>query len=213
MKKFFVFCILVFAVTLSSLRAQQRPDALRMYQEGRYAQAITICEQEIAANPQNLDSYVVLCWSLIRNRQYAEAEQRAARARTLSWYDHRIVEALAEAKYFLGKNSEALALFHEYVTLIPDIAVSRTRIDSAYYFMGQLYIRQARYEHADIAFSQAVQFDPTMDDWWDRLGYAREMAQNYDIAIEAYDKALALNPASTNALRGKERSLARMNSR
>lgn len=209
MKKAFFICAAACALAL--LQAQERPDALRLYQSGNYAQAIAICEQEIAANPQNLDSYVVLCWALIRNRQYSEAEQRAAKARTLSWYDHRVVESLAEAKYFLGKNSESLALFHEYVTLIPDIAVSRTRIDSAYFFMGELYIRQARYEHADIAFSQAVQIDPSMDTWWTRLGYAREMAQSYDSAVAAYNKALSLNPSSVNAQRGKERSLARLN--
>jgi tetratricopeptide (TPR) repeat protein len=187
-----------------------RPDALKLYQSGDYVRAIAVCEQELAENSRNFDSYAVLCWSLIRNRQYAEAEQRATLARSLSGYDHRIVEALAEAKYFLGKNSEALALFQEYITLIPNIAVSRTRIDSAYYYMGELYIRQARYEHADISLTQAVHIEPNMDVWWVRLGYAREMAKSYQAAIEAYDKALALNPSSADALRGKERSLSRI---
>jgi tetratricopeptide (TPR) repeat protein len=129
------------------------------------------------------------------------------------------VEVLAEAKYFLGKNTESFALFQEYITLIPDIAISRTRMDTAYYYMGELYIRQARFEHADIAFSTAVHIEPNIDLWWTRLGYAREMAQNsagatkaedYAKTIEAYDRALALNPASDDALRGKERSLSRI---
>ncbi|MDR1785358.1 MAG: tetratricopeptide repeat protein [Spirochaetaceae bacterium] len=213
MKKIVFLCAAASLGIAAFSQEGAKPDALKLYQAGNFVQSIAVCEQEIVENPRNLDSYVVLCWSLIGNRQYAEAEQRGARARTLSWYDHRIVEALAEAKYYLGKNSESLALFHEYVPLIPNIGISRNRMDQAYYFMGQLYIRQARYEHADIALSQAVQIDATVPDYWTRLGYAREMAQNYDIALEAYNKALALNPVFTNAVRGKERCLARISSR
>jgi tetratricopeptide (TPR) repeat protein len=215
MKKIFILFMLssISCVSGALLFSQsaERADALKLYQSGSYTQAIAVCEQELVDNPRNLDSYAVLCWSLVRNRQYAEAEQRATSARTLSWYDHRIVEVLAEAKYFLGKNNESLALFQEYITLIPDVAVSRTRIDAAYYYMGELYIRQARYEHADIALTQAVHIEPNIDLWWVRLGYAREMAQNFVPAIEAYDKALALNASSQDALRGKERSLSRIN--
>jgi tetratricopeptide (TPR) repeat protein len=210
MKKELLCFVFLFCAFFASSQSEQRPDALKMYQDGNFARAIEICEQELSENPRNLDSYTVLCWSLIRNRQYAEAEQRANQARLLSWYDHRVVEALAEAKYFLGKNSESLALFHEYVSLIPDIAVSRTRMGQAYYYMGELYIRQARYEHADIALTTASHVEPNIDSWWTRLGYAREMAQSYDKAVEAYDKALALNAGSLDAARGKERSLSRL---
>jgi tetratricopeptide (TPR) repeat protein len=109
----------IFIFVAGTLWAQNRPDALRLYQQGRYAEAIAQCEAELFQDPQNRESYVVLCWSLVANRQYAEAEQRATQARTLSWYDHRIIEVLAEAKYFLGKNSESLSLFQEYISLVP----------------------------------------------------------------------------------------------
>ena len=64
-----------------ALIAQQRPDALRMYQQGNYDQAISICEQELRTNPKNMDSYVVLCWALVKKGRYSEAEQRALAAR------------------------------------------------------------------------------------------------------------------------------------
>ena len=210
MKKNITCVLFLLCAVFAYSQTEQRPDALKMYQEGNFARAIAICEQELLDDPGNLDSYTVLCWSLIRNRQYAEAEQRANQARAFSWYDHRIVEALAEAKYFLGKNAESLALFHEYVSLIPDIALSRTRMGLAYYFMGELYIRQARYEHADISLTMASHIEPNVDTWWARLGYAREMAQSYAKAVEAYEKALVLNSGLLDAARGKERSLARI---
>jgi tetratricopeptide (TPR) repeat protein len=196
---------IVFAVFFLAgvLWAQNRPDALRLYSQGRYAEAIAQCEEELLQNPQNRESYVVLCWSLVANRQYAEAEQRAAEARALSWYDHRIVEVLAEAKYYLGKNIEALSLFQEYLSLVP--ITTGGRVNLAYYYMGEIYIRQERYQHADMALTTAVRFEPGRDTWWVRLGYAREMARNNREALAAYDKALQLNAASVDAQRGRTR--------
>ena len=151
--------------------------------------------------------YVVLCWSLVRNRQYAEAEQRAADGLAVSPYDLRLIEILGEAKYYLGKNNGALEQFQRYVANAPE---SASRVGTAYYFMGEIYIRQARYQHADISLSAAVKKEPLLDRWWTRLGYAREMAGNYYEAAEAYDEALLLNAASSDAQSGKVRVASRL---
>ena len=182
---------------------QQKLDALKLYTEGKYVEAIAVCEQELMENPNNLDSYTVLCWSLVRNRQYSEAEQRANEGLKVNAYDHRLVEILAEAKFYLGKNREALALFERYISYVP---TSGTRIGSAYYFMGEIYIRQGRYQHADISLTMAVRMEPLLDYWWTRLGYAREMAGSYRSAVAAYDKALSLNATQGDASRGRERA-------
>ena len=71
--------------------------------------------------------------------------------------------------------------------------------------MGEIYIRQGRYQHADISLSSAVKKEPLIDTWWIRLGYAREMAGNYLEALEAYDEALRLNSSSVDASRGRDR--------
>ena len=193
----------------SSQRRQsaQRRDALVLYQNGDYAAAIQICETEIARDRTRIESYVVLCWSLVRNRQYAEAEQRASDGLKVSPYDLRLIEILGEAKYYLGKNNGALEQFQRYVANAPE---SGSRVGAAYYFMGEIYIRQARYQHADISLSAAVKKEPLLDRWWARLGYAREMAGNYYEAAEAYDEALLLNAASSDAQNGKARIASRL---
>ncbi|MGI5096044.1 tetratricopeptide repeat protein [Treponema socranskii] len=188
-------------------QSAQKRDALVLYQNGDYAAAIQICETEIARNPSRIESYVVLCWSLVRNRQYAEAEQRAADGLAVSPYDLRLIEILGEAKYYLGKNNGALEQFQRYVANAPE---SGSRVGAAYYFMGEIYIRQARYQHADISLSAAVKKEPLLDRWWTRLGYAREMAGNYYEAAEAYDEALLLNAASSDAQSGKARVASRL---
>ena len=110
---------------------QQKVDALQLYYNGQYAQAISICQQELVANPNNLDSYVVMCWALVKNRQYAEAEQWANAGLRVNAYDHRLIEILGEAKFYLGKNREALDLFEQYISYVPNMS---GRVGNAYYF-------------------------------------------------------------------------------
>lgn len=179
-----------------------KQDALILYQRGNYADAIAVCEQELKENPNRLESYVVMCWALVRNRQYSEAEQRANEGLALSPYDLRLIEILGEARYYLGKNNGAMEQFQRYVSSAPE---SGSRVGAAYYYMGEIYIRQSRYQHADIALTAAVKKEPLLENWWIRLGYAREMAGNYYQAAEAYDEALRLNSSSVEAERGRQR--------
>ena len=203
--KYFVALLLV--LLPSFVFSQVKKDALVLYRNGNYAEAIAVCEQEITENPKRLESYVVMCWALVRNKQYAEAEQRALAGLEISSYDLRLIESLAEARYYLGKNNGALEQFQRYVNAAPENA---NRLGAAYYYMGEIYIRQARYQHADIALTAAVKSEPVYGNWWVRLGYAREMAKNYYEAVNAYDEALRLNPQSVEAERGRARVSAKI---
>lgn len=203
MKRFCVAVVGALCVVLRLSAQNPRPDALKLYRERNYKEAIAVCENELAANPKNLDSHVVLCWSLVGNRQYKEAEVRATEARKINSYDIRLIEVLGEAKYYLGKNAEALSLFQLYVASSTETAA---RLGTVYYYMGEIYIRQSRYEHADISFSAAVRYEPSYSaNWWNRLGWVREQKSDWKNALAAYDKALALNPSHYDASNGKKR--------
>ena len=201
-KSLFIILFITLFFNIYSQTANPKPDALKLYREGKFTESIEICISEIQDNPENLDSYAVLCWGLVANRQYSEAEYWADKGRQVSKYDPRLVEIQAEANFYLGKNKDALSLFQEYISLIPS---SGSRFGEAYYFMGEIYIRLAKYNHADIAFTTAVKTEPLKEYWWTRLGYAREMAANYGISLEAYEQALTLNPSQADAKAGKER--------
>ena len=205
------FCLLsLLFLMVSSVYAQTattKQDALVLYHNGKYRESVQVCEEELKQNPNRVESYVVMCWALVKNKQYAEAEERANEGLTVSPYDLRLIEILGEAKYYLGKNSGAMEQFRRYVANAPE---SGSRVGIAYYFMGEIFIRQARYQHADIALSSAVKKEPLLDTWWVRLGYAREMAGNYYESVEAYDEALRLNSSSVEASRGRERVSTRL---
>ena len=206
MKKFSVFLLFVFVFFNPSF-SQTKQDALVLYNNGKFREAILVCEAELQENPNRIESYVVMCWSLVKNKQYNEAEIRALDGLKISQYDLRLIEILGEARYYLGKNQAAMEQFERYVANAPE---SGSRVVSAYYFMGEIYIRQAKYQHADMAFTAAVKKEPLLDKWWVRLGYAREMAKNYYEAMDAYDEALRLNSSSIDAERGRSRVSAKL---
>jgi tetratricopeptide (TPR) repeat protein len=185
----------------TALFAQTRPDALVEYRSGNYERAVLICRDEIAQNPGNMDSHVVICWSLLRLNRYEEAAAYARAGRNISRYDVRITEILGEISYFGGRNSEALQYFQEYINLAPE----GQRIDMVYYFLGEIYIRLGRYRHADIALSTAVHWMPGNAAWWTRLAYARENAGDLAEAVTAYERALALDSQLPDARRGLDR--------
>ena len=203
MKKTALSILVLLLIQTNTIFAQaQQKDALVLYHNGKYKESVQVCEEELKENPTRIDSYVVMCWSLVKNKQYAEAEQRATEGLAVSAYDLRLIEILGEARYYLGKNNGAMEQFQKYVASAND---SSSRLGTAYYFMGEIYIRQGRYQHADISLSSAVKKEPLIDTWWIRLGYAREMAGNYLEALEAYDEALRLNSSSVDASRGRDR--------
>jgi tetratricopeptide (TPR) repeat protein len=198
------------------LPAQTQADALLEYRNGNYEAAVAVCKNELAANANNLESHVVICWSLIALGRYEEALGYARNGRTLSRYDPRIVEILAEIAYYQGRNQEALEYFQEYVNLAPEGG----RIDMVYYYLGEIYIRLGRFRHADIALSTAVHYVPGNATWWTRLAYAREnaagprppgrqaqtqYAMELQEALRAYEQALSLNAQYADARRGLDR--------
>ncbi|MDR2535854.1 MAG: tetratricopeptide repeat protein [Treponema sp.] len=189
-------------------QTQTRPDALAEYRNGNYERAITICKDEIRANSRNLDAHVVICWSLIRLSRYQEALEYARMGRGISRYDPRVIEILGEINYYEGRNAEALQYFQEYINLAPE----GQRIETVYYFLGEIYIRLGRFRHADIALSTAVHWMPGNASWWTRLAYARESAGDLQEAVAAYERALSLNSQLTDARRGLTRVRQSLNS-
>ncbi|MFH2113479.1 MAG: hypothetical protein ABIJ86_03090 [Spirochaetota bacterium] len=204
-----VLAVLALVFILFQAFAQQGPDALQMYRDRRFNDAVAVCLAEINEVPRNIESYVVLTWSLLSLKRYADAERYALKAYNEIRRDPRITETLGEAAYYQGKNNEALHHFQSYVNLLPD----GSRIGTVYYFMGEIYLRQEKYNHADIAIRTALQYEPRNARWWARLGYVRERAAEWSYAVAAYDQALANNPDLVDARAGRERALARIQGR
>ncbi|MDR2795278.1 MAG: tetratricopeptide repeat protein [Spirochaetaceae bacterium] len=200
MKKinFIFYFFIVFSV---SLNGQTKPNALVEYRAGNYSGAEAICRSEIAENGQNIEAHVVLCWSLLKLGRFDEARAFGETALAMNPYDARLIEIMGEVSYYKGRNNAALKYFQEYISLAPE----GQRIDVAYYYIGEIYIRLGRFRYADIALSTALHYLPGNALWHSRLAYARENSGELADAAAAYEKALALDPQLADARRGLDR--------
>jgi tetratricopeptide (TPR) repeat protein len=166
-----------------------------------FASSLQATEKLLASEPSNPDYVNLQCWNLFRLGRHGEvvaAAQKALKAAK----DHRIIETLAESLYFLDRDEEALANFTQYFILAPE---NEERMSSAYYYVGECYMRLKKYEHADIAFSTATTMEKNMYYWWYRLGAVKEILSQYRRAYEAYGKALQISPKFQYALDGRAR--------
>lgn len=207
MKRAILFLI-VLSTCLLPLSGQEYKDALELYRSGSYEEAVLVCLQELEEMPRNMDSYVVLGWSLLKQKKYDQALEYAKKAHAITPSDYRVIEVLGETHFYLGNNQDSLKNLEEYTVLAP----TGDRIDFVYYLMGEIFIRLGEYNHADIAFSTALYHSPNSANWWARLGYAREMAKDFTWALDAYNKAMKLNASHSEARRGIERVTKEMES-
>lgn len=187
----------------ATIFAQNKPDALAMYREARnyeasgqtihadsyYNLAVNICLDELKVNPKNMESYVVLCWSLFRLKKYAESERYSLEALKINEREYRIMENLGETYFYLKRYDDSLRYLERYV----DGAPNGDRASTAYFFIGEIYRIKEKFNHADISYSLACRKESSIALWWYRLGTVREKAGYKDGAKTAYQKALSLS--------------------
>lgn len=203
-------------------QSDPRPDALQKYRDGRnfesvgrlqdaeanYNEAVRICQSEIDQRIATSDSYAVLGWTLQRQKKYRDVIAWGERGLRLYPDDVRLNEIMGEAYFYLDNYERSLAEMQRYVSVI----ANRDRASTAYFFIGEIFRLQGKFRRSDIAYSTAVRLEPGVALWWYRLALARESAREYAAAIEAYERALRINPEYPEATEGVTRSKARINS-
>jgi tetratricopeptide (TPR) repeat protein len=198
-----------------------KQDALLLYRQGRdletagkqaeaqakYIQSIAVCDRETQSDPKRLEAYVVKCWSLFRLGRHSEVIATGQAGMRIA-FDPRVAEVMGESYYFLDQMDSSIKYLQKYLDAAGD---SGDRGPTALFFMGEAYLRLKKYSHADIAYSAAVSREPSMPRWWFRLGNACESLGEWKRALDAYNKALALNPSYQEAIAAQARAKAKVN--
>ena len=216
--RIFSACVLasLFSFIVTPIFAQDKVDALKLYRDGRtlessgkaeeakvlYQNSVDACRQELQATPNNIESYVVLTWSLLRMAQYSQTITECNKALKIKPNEYRVIETMAEAQFYVNNYSESLKYFEQYVNAMPQ---NSERYSTAYFFIGEIYRLQKKYEHADIAYSRALQLFPGAALWWYRQGLARELNGNKAGAKESYTQALKWRPNYPDAANALKR--------
>ncbi len=199
-----VIGLLLLGVVLWAQEGQ--PDALQEYRNRNFDRAIAITLAELERNPNNIDSYVVLGWSLNALGRYQEAIDNGLRALQINRFESRVIQIIAEAQYNLGNSLQALEYLQRYIQVAP----TGSYVDWVYAAMGEIFLRLGEYHRADIALSTSVYHNNRIASRWVRLGFTREQLEDWEHALAAYERALQLDPNLSDAIRGAQRVRSRL---
>lgn len=195
--RFNILLVLFFLISpFFSLIAQDNIDALSLYREGSYREAIEQTAKEIRANPRNMDARTIQGWALIAVKRYEDAENAALEALKINPEDSRVIEILGEAYFYANKLDLALEQFAKYVELSPEGA----RIGKVYSFMGDILFKQKKFFESELAYTAATKDIPSSFALWLKIGEARLAIKNDKEAKIAFEKVLEIYPNNTQAL-------------
>jgi tetratricopeptide (TPR) repeat protein len=169
--------------------------------EAYYSEAIRMCQNEVSRNAATGDTYTVITWTFQRQGKYADVIAWGERGLRVFPDEYRIIETMGEAYFYLNEYDRSLNFMQRYANVLPQ----GERISVAYFFIGEIFRLRQRFRHADIAYTTAVRFEPGLALWWYRLATVRESAGDKNPAIEAYERALRLNPGYQEASAGLAR--------
>ncbi|MCL2519712.1 MAG: tetratricopeptide repeat protein [Spirochaetaceae bacterium] len=197
-----IFLLLPNFIYAQSAASRLIQEATFNYRLGNYQTTITHSEQaDNLIDRSNIilltDNYVNWSSALIALGRFNEAITIGRRAQQFAPFELRIMQNLIEAYFQTNNHSEALPLIQQYIAINP----TGNLVGRFYFYMGEIYLGQSLFNHADVAFSVAVHHTPNLALWWYRLGYAREMTRNFIGANHAYNEALRLNPSFTEVRR------------
>jgi tetratricopeptide (TPR) repeat protein len=195
-----IVAFLLAVATLAALAAQDKPDALKLYRNGRDLDSAGRTEDAKNAYTQAMDAYAIYGWSLVRLGKYKETTDVCLEALKIS-SDARIQETLGEGYFYLANYRESLKYMEKYI----DAAPKGERISTAYFFVGEIYRMMKEPGHAEFAYTSAVYLEPSIALWWYRLGGTRESLGDKTGATAAYQRALKLRPDYKEATDGLSR--------
>ena len=188
-KRALLFCLFCGGFS-APLFAQDGSAAYVFFQADDYQRAIQIAQNELITNPNNFDAQLVLSWGLLATGQNQRALSVASDAYERAPDDARLAAVIGESYYHLGRYLESLSFLERYISLISD-GIALGRVHS---FMGEIFIQFGEYNNASVALAAAVERDPSVSLWWQRLGFVYEQLSQKSDARTAYQRALELNP-------------------
>lgn len=160
--------------------------------------AVENLEQEVAEEPDNVESQLALGYAYQQEGRYAEALERYEAVlsedadNTGALYNKGIV--LLET----GKNTEAEAVLWDLLEIAPDHVLGAKTL-------GEYYVEKKHYKSALVALEPVIALQPEYSDLQYLAGYSCEMLKLTGQAVEYYRGAIKYNPDHVEAKDGLAR--------
>ena len=217
------YLILILAIQGLAQRSPVE-DAWNLLAKGQRQQAISLLHDMIRANPADADARLLLGSVLMEQGARAESILQLKEAVRLRPQSAEAQNALGEALNNFGDPKEARVPFEKAVQLDPGFGQTRVNLglvlleagdfhaaaiqldraielldskqDAAYplYLRAKIYAQQSDFEKATKELQTAVSLQPDLAEAWSDLGQARKMLLDDTGALDAFERAVKLNP-------------------
>jgi tetratricopeptide (TPR) repeat protein len=152
------------------------------YQLHEYGRAIKVLQQGLKIDPEMSGSWVLLGSSQLATRQYQDAIKSLKTALRHRASDQQALMLLAHAQLHIDDQNGAAATLGQLTKISPEN-------QEAWYLLGKTYLQLSQR-----AFTQVQKIDPNSSLSLVMSGEIMESMRNYKEALNAYQKAYALDP-------------------
>jgi len=171
-------------MTFAELDKQQARQAKRLIRAGQTEQAEARLRDFITTRPAVLSGELLASLYLSQNR-ITEAKALADELLLVFPQDIAVMTAGARVSVALGEYSQAVSLLQSSQPAIID------HVD--YYELLAVAAQKAKqFELSASVYGQLLNFDNSRSSWWMGLGVASDYLQDQSLAVNAYQRALAL---------------------
>jgi len=157
--------------------------AIKLYSEGKPAQAERVCRQIIEARPQNPDAHNILGVALQAQGKVDEAVAELTCAVKLAPQAPALRANLGEVLRQAGKTDEAVKEFETAIKLDPNNAQALNNL-------GIIQFERRKYQEAVDYYRRALEIRPNMAEALNNLGNALRATGDQEGAMNAYQDAL-----------------------
>ncbi len=189
--------------SLLKTKRQWIDDGNRLFDLGRYPEALNAFERAIGLDPAFADAYEGKGSVLYQLGRHAEALAAYGQAIDL---DPRYAMAYigkGNVLYYLKRYSEALSFHDQAIQLDPTLT-------DAYLGKANVLYYLVRFAEALAAYEEVIRRDPNCALAYDGKGWALRQFKRHEEALKAYERAIALDPNNPSSYNGTGRTLYRL---
>ena len=175
----------------------------RLYNLGRFLEALTAFDRSIQQDPNYCDPYEGRASALCSLGRYEEALVSVERAIHLDPNYAPAHNNKGNILYEQRNYEEALPCYERAIQLDPNYA-------DAYFGKANALYWLKRYEEALAVYAHVILLDPTSSPAYDGKAWTLRQLQRFDEALAASEQAIRLDPENASAHNGKARALFRL---